>query len=78
MLAVKGWREEETLELVRRNYAAKLWDMVQLPPLDSEPLLFPHRRWKAGFWIYIYVLLKCGALEVKSLGKMFPCVWERV
>lgn len=47
MVAAKGWREEETLEIVRRNYAAKLWDLIQQPPLDSEPLVFPGTgKWK--------------------------------
>ena len=51
MVAAKGWREEETLELVRRNYAAKLWEMIQEPPLDDKPLVFPGKsKWKES-WV---------------------------
>lgn len=47
MLAAKGWQEEETLQLIRRNYAAKLWEMIELPPLDNDPVVFPGvGKWK--------------------------------
>lgn len=47
MIAAKDWQEQETLHLVRRNYAAKLWEMIQLPPLDSDPVVFPgDGKWK--------------------------------
>ena len=47
MIAAKDWQEQETLHLVRRNYAAKLWEMIQLSPLDSDPVVFPgDGKWK--------------------------------
>ncbi len=47
MLAAKGWQEEETLQLIRRNYAAKLWEMIEQPPLDNDPVIFPGvGKWK--------------------------------
>mmetsp|Transcript_48345 Transcript_48345/g.90509 ORF Transcript_48345/g.90509 Transcript_48345/m.90509 type:complete len:437 (-) Transcript_48345:32-1342(-) len=45
--AAIDWEEEETLQIVKRNYAAKLWEMLQQPPLDDEPVVFPKsKRWK--------------------------------
>ena len=28
------------LRIVRRNYAARLWEMIEQPPMDAEPVIF--------------------------------------
>ena len=31
------------LRIVRRNYAARLWEMLEQPPMDAEPVIFAGR-----------------------------------
>jgi len=49
MAAVIDWEEEESLQIVRRNYAARLWEMLEQPPMDAEPVIFAGKsgkKWK--------------------------------
>ncbi|CAE7194497.1 unnamed protein product [Symbiodinium sp. KB8] len=49
MAAVIDWEEEESLQIVRRNYAARLWEMIEQPPMDAEPVIFAGKsgkKWK--------------------------------
>eukprot|EP00438_Fugacium_kawagutii_P004594 Skav228985 [mRNA] locus=scaffold127:51960:62503:+ [translate_table: standard] len=67
MLAAKGWQEEESLQLIRRSYAAKLWEMIQLPPLDADPLVFPAER--SGKWKERN--LGDGTVFVEGFGRLY-------
>jgi len=48
MAAALDWQEKETLQIVRRTYAARLWEAVEQPPLDMDPIFFPGngKPWK--------------------------------
>lgn len=47
MGAAIDWEPEESLVIIKRNYAARLWELVKLEPFDKDPVHFPSKPGKA-------------------------------